>query len=55
MSDSNRLKDLFEYDLLNDNPEEELTDPTELAARICKTRLASIALIGYKTIWLKAK
>jgi hypothetical protein len=43
-----RLKILWEYDVLDTVPEEVFDDLTELAARICEAPIALISLIDEK-------
>src|SRR6267142_3840020 len=50
-----RLKVLWQYDLLDTVPEEVFDDLTELAARICEAPIALITLVDEKRQWFKSK
>src|ERR1022692_1006241 len=50
-----RLKILWEYEVLDTVPEEVFDDLTELAARICEAPIALISLVDEKRQWFKAK
>jgi len=50
-----RLKVLWQYDVLDSVPEEVFDDLTELAARICEAPIALISLVDEKRQWFKAK
>jgi len=50
-----RLKVLWQYDLLDTVPEEVFDDLTELAARICEAPIAMITLVDEKRQWFKSK
>jgi GAF domain-containing protein len=50
-----RLKILWEYDVLDTVPEEVFDDLTELAARICEAPIALISLIDEKRQWFKSR
>jgi GAF domain-containing protein len=50
-----RLKVLWQYDVLDTVPEEVFDDLTELAARICEAPIALISLVDEKRQWFKSK
>src|SRR5687768_328844 len=50
-----RLKVLWQYDILDTVPEEVFDDLTELAARICEAPIALISLVDEDRQWFKAK
>jgi GAF domain-containing protein len=54
-NEKQRLKVLWQYDLLDTVPEEVFDDLTELAARICEAPIAMITLVDEKRQWFKSK
>ncbi len=54
-NEKQRLKVLWQYDLLDSVPEEVFDDLTELAARICEAPVAMITLVDEKRQWFKSK
>src|SRR5438552_528578 len=54
-NEKQRLKVLWQYDLLDSVPEEVFDDLTELAARICEAPVAMITLVDEDRQWFKAK
>src|ERR1043166_5455409 len=50
-----RLKVLWQYQLLDTVPEEVFDDLAELAARICEAPIAMITLVDEKRQWFKSK
>jgi GAF domain-containing protein len=50
-----RLKVLWQYEVLDTVPEEVFDDLTELAARICEAPIALISLVDEKRQWFKSK
>jgi GAF domain-containing protein len=54
-NEKQRLKVLWQYDVLDTVPEEVFDDLTELAARICEAPIAMITLVDEKRQWFKAK
>ena len=50
-----RLKVLWQYEVLDTVPEEVFDDLTELAARICEAPVALISLVDEKRQWFKSK
>src|SRR5215472_9398386 len=54
-NEKQRLKVLWQYDVLDTVPEEVFDDLTELAARICEAPVAMITLVDEKRQWFKAK
>src|SRR4026209_1265230 len=50
-----RLKVLWQYDVLDTVPEEVFDDLTERAARICEAPIALITLVDEKRQWFKSK
>src|SRR5438105_10989086 len=53
--ETQRLKVLWQYDVLDTVPEEVFDDLTELAARICEAPIAMITLVDEKRQWFKSK
>ncbi len=54
-NESQRLKVLWQYDLLDTVPEEVFDDLTDLAALICEAPIALISLVDEKRQWFKSK
>src|SRR3954453_5563450 len=54
-NEKQRLKVLWQYDLLDTVPEEIFDDLTELAARICEAPIAMITLVDEDRQWFKSK
>src|SRR5438067_12793643 len=54
-NEKQRLKVLWQYDLLDSVPEEVFDDLTELAARICEAPIAMITLVDEDRQWFKSK
>lgn len=54
-NEAQRLKVLWQYDVLDTVPEEVFDDLTELAARICEAPIALISLVDEDRQWFKAK
>src|SRR3981189_554447 len=54
-NEKQRLKVLWQYDVLDTVPEEVFEDLTELAARICEAPVAMITLVDEKRQWFKSK
>src|SRR5437773_7209746 len=54
-NEKQRLKVLWQYDLLDTIPEEVFDDLTELAARICEAPIALITLVDEDRQWFKSK
>jgi GAF domain-containing protein len=54
-NEKQRLKILWQYDVLDTVPEEVFDDLTELAARICGAPIALISLVDEKRQWFKAR
>jgi GAF domain-containing protein len=54
-NEKQRLKVLWQYDVLDSIPEEIFDDLTELAARICEAPIAMITLVDEKRQWFKSK
>jgi len=54
-NEKQRLKVLWQYDVLDSVPEEIFDDLTELAARICEAPVAMITLVDEKRQWFKSK
>src|SRR5512143_2994280 len=50
-----RLKVLWQYEILDTVPEEVFDNLTELAARICEAPIALISLVDEKRQWFKSK
>ncbi len=55
VNDKQRLKVLWQYDILDTVPEEVFDDLTELAAIICDAPIAMITLVDEKRQWFKSK
>lgn len=54
-NEKQRLKILWQYDVLDTVPEEVFDDLTELAARICGAPIAVISLVDEKRQWFKSR
>lgn len=54
-NEKQRLKVLWQYDVLDTVPEEVFDDLTELAARICGAPIALISLVDENRQWFKAR
>jgi GAF domain-containing protein len=54
-NETQRLKVLWQYDLLDTVPEEVFDDLTDLAALICEAPIALISLVDEKRQWFKSK
>jgi hypothetical protein len=54
-NDKQRLKILWQYEILDTVPEEVFDDLTELAAIICEAPIAMITLVDEKRQWFKSK
>ncbi len=54
-AEKQRLKVLWQYDVLDTVPEEVFDDLTELAARICEAPIALISLVDEDRQWFKSK
>ncbi len=53
-NEAQRLKALHDYQLLDTDPEKDYDDLVRLAARICGTAIATVALIDRDRQWFKA-
>ncbi len=54
-NECDRLKDLFEYEVLDTNPEGQYDDLTSLAGHICEAPIALISLIDESRQWFKSR
>lgn len=54
-NDPQRIKVLWQYEILDTVPEEVFDDLTELAARICEAPIALITLVDENRQWFKSK
>lgn len=54
-NEAQRLKVLWQYDLLDTVPEEVFDDLTDLAAHICEAPIALISLVDEKRQWFKSR
>ena len=54
-NEKQRLKVLWQYEVLDTVPEEVFDDLTELAARICQAPIALITLVDEKRQWFKSR
>src|SRR6476646_3094186 len=54
-NEKQRLKVLWQYDVLDSVPEGVFDDLTELAARICEAPIALISLVDEDRQWFKSK
>jgi signal transduction histidine kinase len=54
-NDRLRLKELYEYGVLDTNDEAEFNDIVAMASRICETSMSVISLIDAEREWFKAK
>ena len=50
-----RLKVLWQYDVLDTDPEESFDELADLAARLCKAPVALISLVDEKRQWFKSR
>ena len=50
-----RLRDLYAYNILDSEPEQDFTDLVELASYICNTPISLISLIDRNRQWFKAR
>lgn len=55
MNEQSRLEELFEYQILDTDPETEFNELTEVATAICSTPMAIISFIDGERQWYKAK
>lgn len=55
IQEATRLKDLYQYRILDTEPETDYTDLAELASLICECPIAAITFIDEKRQWFKAK
>lgn len=55
MKESLRLKELYEYHILDTKPEKELDELAEIASMICDTPISMITLVDNYRTWHKAK
>src|SRR5678815_2168340 len=54
-NEAQRIKVLWQYEILDTVPEEVFDDLTELAARICEAPIALITLVDEDRQWFKSK
>lgn len=54
-NEAQRIKVLWQYEILDTVPEEVFDDLTELAARICEAPIAMITLVDESRQWFKSK
>jgi len=54
-NEAQRIKVLWQYEILDTVPEEVFDDLTELAARICEAPIAMITLVDENRQWFKSK
>jgi len=54
LDETNRLKDLLSYDILDTEAEQDFDDLTKLAANICNCELAAITFIDEDRQWFKS-
>ncbi len=55
LNECDRLKDLFEYEVLDTSPETSFDEVTNLASHICEVPIALISLIDEKRQWFKSR
>ncbi|MGL2967538.1 GAF domain-containing protein [Flavobacterium sp. XGLA_31] len=55
MNEQSRLKELFEYHILDTKPEKELDELVEIASLICNTPISLITLVDNYRTWHKSK
>ena len=55
LNECDRLKDLFEYEVLDTGPENQFDDLTGLASQICEVPIALISLIDESRQWFKSR
>src|SRR5215472_18177201 len=55
ISETERLDDLLEYDILDTPPDEALDNIVQLAAIICKVPIAAIGFMDADRLWFKSR
>jgi len=54
-NESERLETLYNYDILDTQPEKEFDDLVKLASQICETPISLVSLVDNERQWFKAK
>jgi hypothetical protein len=53
MNEKERLQELYEYEILDTQPETEFNVLTSIASQICAVPIALVNLVDAERVWLK--